>query len=1805
IYQNPGTYTVSLEVTSDKGCTTSITQDIVISEDPVADFSFSQTCFGEDMSFTDLSSSSNSWYWVFNNGTASNEENPGGVSYSHAGTFDVSLTVTSPEGCENTVTKPVEVLPMPVAQFSVDPICVDNPIEFEDESFVQNDVIVDWSWDMGNGFVSSEQNPTTTYSTTDPVDVSLTVSTATCSNTLAKTVTPHPLPVVTPVYEQGCTPLSVTPNIPVESNVLYQWDFGDGTSSTAKNPTHIYTNSTSAIAEYTLALRARSSYGCRDSVFSEIRVYPESRADYSVSDRKICSGEEIVFTNESQNAVQYQWDFGDGTQSVAQNPSHVFENTTGTAVFYPVTLTVWSSQSCIDSVTQFITVYPDPVFPVTLNTDAACHPATINFETESGGQTYYWDFGDGTSTNGSNSMHHTFQNPGLTDEQFEVNVIVTDNFGCIAETTETITVFASPIADFSVPYSHMCAPELLSIENNSYNVADYQWDFGDGNTSAEASAIVEHTYENLTENTQTYNLQLAVVSPSGCLDTLEQEIDVYPNIHADFTPNPVSGCSPLLVSFTNQSVGAHGHYWDFGDNMFSTQAHPNHVYSHTNFTPTDFEIEYVAVSTYGCSDTVRKSVTVKPLTQADFTPSHTTVCSEDEISFQNNSINGYDYLWDFGDGSTSVAENPTHTYVNTQENAALYTVKLIVTSIDGCTDTLERLITVYPIPEISVTLDKSASCSPAEITLTTESGAQSYFWDFGDGETTYASSSIRHTYINQDVVDKEYTASVLVRTKEGCEATAEEQLTVYASPIADFSTSSTTLCAPMELSITNNTFNAETYYWNFGDGDVSYSANPTLSHIYENASDDEKQFDLQLTAESSNGCVDVAYENIVVYPTLDVSIESTELTGCSPLRVDFTNNSIGVDKHTWSFGDGKTSYDEAPAHVYFNDLFVPQEYTGKYSASSVFGCVDSTEFTIMVSPQTQASFTASDTEICNGETVEFTNTSVNGQEYTWLLPDGEIAHDEHLNYTFINETNTTVYEPIQLIVESEYGCVDSVVQIITIYPQPHGEIIPDTNQGCDPLQVTFNAPAGGMKYMWDLGDGVRINGSDNLTHTFVNQTIEDKTYPVELTITSNNGCVQTMNQEVTVFTSPKASFSMDTNIGCSPVTIHFENTTEDAVSYTWDFGDGDVREISDMQFDKTYSNTSAMEASHSITVTAVSENGCEHVADNSLSVFPEIQAHFTPDYEGNCTPLEVFFNNQTIGAYSYSWHFGDGNYSSNFNTKHVYLNNTQETINHTVFLVAKSPYNCIDTSEHVQIPVHPKPFANFDADIITECSPFETHIENQTEGATKYLWYVDEDLYNQGEHPEPFRFSNTSDTITNHMLKLSAINEFNCIDTSLQPIAVFPEVEAQFDSDNSGCSPFTVSFENLSENSSSYMWDFGNQKMSSVENPTTTFINDSTDIKEFTVTLTTTSTVGCHSSTTQDIIVYPSPKPNFMTSASYLRMPESTIGVENLTEGEWRYLWSFGDGAKSDEEQPAVHTYNSPGEYKVILKAYSPYCEDTSSHFIVIGGAQVYADYDSTFSGCVPLTVSFTNKSRNAEWYSWDFGDGSSHSSEENPTYTYTEPGTYIVELTAGNDEVQDVSRTHTVSVYENPVAEFEVAPEIAYLPNAVISTYNKSINGYDYTWYFGDGTSSDEFQASHEYFEEGLYDVALAVTSREGCYDSLMIEDAVQVLLKCKLLFPNVFTPVDVESDGYYNPEEPELTNNIFHPVSQNIIDYKLQIFNRWGEMVFESHELERGWNGFYKGKLSKSDVYIWRAQASCWGGKKINLKGNVTLLR
>ncbi|MFT3737702.1 MAG: PKD domain-containing protein [Breznakibacter sp.] len=253
-------------------------------------------------------------------------------------------------------------------------------------------------------------------------------------------------------------------------------------------------------------------------------------------------------------------------------------------------------------------------------------------------------------------------------------------------------------------------------------------------------------------------------------------------------------------------------------------------------------------------------------------------------------------------------------------------------------------------------------------------------------------------------------------------------------------------------------------------------------------------------------------------------------------------------------------------------------------------------------------------------------------------------------------------------------------------------------------------------------------------------------------------------------------------------------------------------------------------------------------------------------------------------------------------------------------------------------------------------------------------------------------------------------------------------------------------------------------------------------------------------------------------------------------------------------------------------------------------------------NGCFPLIVQFTNYSVGGTQYYWDFGDGQT-STLRNPKHVYTEAGTYVAMLTVPGPDDKDAVSTAIISVYPHPTANFSYAPNKVYVPGDPLRCYNMSEGGRTYLWNFGDDQTSEYENPEHSYSTEGLYDLSLTVTNQYGCKDSLTIPSAVEVVMQGYVVFPNAFKP---RPDGVSGSDlSSNVGNEVFVPKYKDVDEYHLQIFDRWGQLIFESNDIQTGWDGLFKGKLSPQDVYVYKSWGRFISGKEFRKTGNVLLVR
>jgi FOG: PKD repeat len=355
---------------------------------------------------------------------------------------------------------------------------------------------------------------------------------------------------------------------------------------------------------------------------------------------------------------------------------------------------------------------------------------------------------------------------------------------------------------------------------------------------------------------------------------------------------------------------------------------------------------------------------------------------------------------------------------------------------------------------------------------------------------------------------------------------------------------------------------------------------------------------------------------------------------------------------------------------------------------------------------------------------------------------------------------------------------------------------------------------------------------------------------------------------------------------------------------------------------------------------------------------------------------------------------------------------------------------------------------------------------------------------------------------------------------------------------------------------------------------------------------------GCSASDQITITVMPSPVVNINPVGTlYLNDPPVAL-TASPPGGPWT-----GNGVTDNMFHPdfaglGIHIIT----YQTLPDNFG--CRGTDTiHIKVIMPSEPIASFAPDTVGCTPLFIQFRNMSENGTSYLWDFGD-QIFSSEKNPFHTYNVPGNYIVKLTVTNIAGQS-SHNGLITVYQKPTAVFNVYPTEVINNSQVVVFTNFSYNGVSWLWNFGDGNTSVEESPWHKYVSEGIYKITLIVTSKDGCTDSSTYKSPIIVDYKTgEIKFPNVFKwNGSGPTGGYW--EDNQLNDNIFRPFFTNVIEYKLQIFNRWGTLLYESSDLQKGWDGYFgNAYLALQGVYVWKAVGRYADGTYFNKVGDVTFL-
>lgn len=1229
---------IRLKIENPDQCWDSMSHWVTVYPEPMVDFSVSDSvgCHPLVVNYTNESLNTSYYKWDFGDDGSSLDTN---ATHSFWNTTNRDTMFTTrltgfeiyPQGIcrDTTYYDSITIHPYVEAGFTVDPVLACAPHTAIFSPVVINADSLSWNFEIDSVTVGSDTNQTVgpyLNTTNNPTYSIITLEAwnndggKLCGDTWDDTLTL--IPSVDADFTMSRDVVCDSDSIPIifnntstGYNLTYMWDFGGTGSDTATNPWRYFENKTSASVVYPIELTATSQAWiyCYDDQTYNLTVHPYIKADFDISDALItCHPFEATLTNLTNRGSTYRWTSPPSSptfdSTVFNKNPFIYDFTNSDTVIIVDTIKLLSinAEGCRDSAQKTVTVYPE-VYAIISPDTSGCHPLDVTFTNSSWPTSqivyYSWDFDDGeTSSDGSSTVSHTFENYTSADLDRIVTLEVENAQGCVHDTSVTVTIHPRLEASFYFIDTNKCSPRVLTLYSDSEGTIDgggYEWDYdGNGTPDESGPQNVTNTFTNTGTSDVTYDVTLTVQNTGGlCTSSYTLPVLVYPEVLANFSTDPgLEGCNPFTATFTNTSNPvAQYFYWDFDDNTFDTIETPApHTFEHGNDNDIVFYVELTALA----SNLLCEDDTVIPITSyAHIKPSikidDPTVCHNVPLIIYNQSIGGIVLnSWDFGDDESNFNSDPsfTYTYQDTTEAPLNYTIKLKVYNSHGCGDSTTHDVTIYP--QVRASFDSILpACHPYQVTInnTTNSlgGSNLYEWYFGDGGTSIDSVPT-HTYTNPTYADKDYTVRLYATSQYECEDSTQQTFTLYHVPLAKFNVDSNIACHPFPVNFTNQSqTSGSTFYWDFDDNaggaqyDTTYTTADTRSHTYPNTGNDIASYTIQMDAVTSYGCSDFDTLTIKVYPQVIALFSDLDSAGCSPFRYEPINNSENAERYYWQFLGGSTPLTSSifdPKQILTNTTSQDLQYTVILRSYSEAGCSDLDTHYVTVFPQPVAEFDASpyfNTWVPD-ITVNFTNLSnfLDVFQYAWDFDDGtpiEINSAANFQHEYeVWSPNSSSTFTINLIGTNTQHpeCADTATEVIYMFPpEPVVETSTSTDDICQPGYITFTINPEyydnnvAEPFLWNFDDGSEPYGTSSTSVTWYFD--EPKIYKVQVTIVgygSNN--VFSTHREITVHPKPFADFSIIPEVVKLPeAIIRCFNYSEEANFYHWYFGDGDTSNL--------------------------------------------------------------------------------------------------------------------------------------------------------------------------------------------------------------------------------------------------------------------------------------------------------------------------------------------------------------------------------------------------------------------------------------------------------------------------------------------------------------------------------------------------------------------------------------------------------------------------------------------------------------------
>ncbi|MBC7425856.1 MAG: PKD domain-containing protein, partial [Bacteroidia bacterium] len=1125
--------------------------------------------------------------------------------------------------------------------------------------------------------------------------------------------------------------------------------------------------------------------------------------------------------------------------------------------------------------------------------------------------------------------------------------------------------------------------------------------------------------------TGTFTVRLIASSGSGCADTSTMKVKIQPGAKAVFTTNKDYACAPATFKFTNKSFYANEYFWYVNGTLASKSLNLSDTFLKSDSTVLSVKLK--VTNTSGCqNDSVTHLVFTPKNPKAIITNNDEKGCGPLSVTFDNASTNATKYSWTLGNGLSTNLKNPNASYKPSNQKDTFYKTKLIAYNWVGCKDSTKSDIQVYPLPLAKFTQTTTNGCGPLNVSFTNLShpkdtgniSMMSFYWTFSNG-TSSVKTDPTADFIASKYNDSNYSVVLAAYSEHNCLAYQTTQVTVYPDPFVDFINKTQNGCAPLNVAFTNISDPGDTgsirimkFNWDLGNGKSSTLTNPSAIYLSNKVKD--TVYNVRLAGESEHGCKDTSIRQVKVYPFPVAAFTVSDSAGCGPLLITTSNKSVPNDtgninimSFNWTISNGfKSSLRDISQELYSH----PTKDTTYYvtlEAISEHGCKNVIKKPVIVHPKPVAAFSLPKYSGCSPMTLAAINTSTNATSYFWDNGNGFNQQQKQHTFAFPGLNLTDSLYTVQLFVKSAFGCVsDTVQRQALLIGRPLAAFSSDLDSVCakEKIQISNNS-LGGIKYLWDFGDGTKSNGINPAHKYTVKGSGAEQSFNVSLEVISKDGCRDTVRNPLHLINSPAEPIVSSNPAGCSDLKMDFSHNSTKFKTVIWDFADGFTS--TDDKTEHTYVNATGISKTYKVTLIRKSLN-CYDTSSRYVTVFPKVVASLDASRIDLCNKGEYKFTSLSQGSQKQNWKI-DNAYASASNS---FIQKLKPSIKadtvHTVMLSVSNSYGCVDTVK-IQLTMKPEMVLNFVMPAKSVCEKDLVNFVNTSQNVVRYLWDFGDGGFSVEKTPK-YNYSKPGV----FAVKLKGFDKDGCVDSvsgnGLFAVKETPKPDFSYNSLLPKLPNAIVTFINttklLTYNIATYEWDFGdNTPVCKEENPK----HEYKTAGNYRVTLKAFNG-SCWSVIQRPIFIdYESPELHFDADVKAGCMPLK-VNFDNQTKFGDTYRWIFGDGFESEEKSPS-HVFLFDGTFSITLIVTGPGGITTFvQKSMITVYPKPYADFitDKRSQNLPNITFNMRNVSENAGRFEWQFTDSTGSelfaSTKENPVFTTNKAGNINVRLVAMND---------------------------------------------------------------------------------------------------------------------------------------------------------------------------------------------------------